>query len=253
LLYLKELFMHGNNNPEETLARWNAFSEACGSLREILKKRGAILTAPSDKARISFLQTPDCIQGIILNNLKTFLEICSETDLETKSSWDEKIFLWNFLKHFRWKLPTGTMELINDGDVIEILDGNGIQIFRSLKFFFITSYDIESFLCRHWSELFSRDESVTTQYMAYHQRCMATQTDTYYMMSDVPAHKVLELDSPGKIVGESSPVFCGPIFPATNSDRAEAVIHVFKPTFISSVGRTKPQPNQSLSLVDNVQ
>lgn len=67
----------------------------------------------------------------------------------------------SFLKKFRLQLQNPDfLNLINDGDVIEIYALNHQQLFRSVEFFDFCDYDLETMTFVPWMYLFERSDSI---------------------------------------------------------------------------------------------
>ncbi|MBC7420043.1 MAG: hypothetical protein H7328_04880 [Bdellovibrio sp.] len=220
-------------------------------LRLVLKEFGQIVPDPSSSVKENLSRLEAGQMNWINDNLTTYVTVMESTkaELPEATPWNEKIFLWNFLKHFRCKLPNGCMDLISADSVFEIIDPWGRQIFRSLHFFFITSFDIETFLSRPWHQLFARQESVNQAYAELHQKCMLTTEDIIYPMAYLGKHTVNELNSVGLFEGENEPLACAPIFDIAAPYSTTAVIHIFRPTRVFSTARNQlisPFSNHSI-------
>lgn len=216
------------------------FYELCDSLRKTLFSQNIFSTMPTDITRSYFANSPIENRVWIVSNLEKYLELCYNYQISnTTSVWSEKMFLWNCIKLCKWELPEGTMEILSPDDVIEILDKNGRQVFRSLNFFSLTSYDLESFLCLPWSELFERSMEDYEIYAQYFIKCLSDTTNNRYSLEHLPKHHVREIRSLGKLKGDNQPLFCGPVFDI-KTNTPVAALHVFRPSNLSRQEETRP-------------
>lgn len=227
-------------NEQTDLSLNKKFYELCDSLRQTLFSQHILSTQPSEVSKSFFANAPKENKIWIVNTLENYLDICHNYQISNTSNiWSEKMFLWNCIKLCKWELPEGTMDILTPDDVVEILDKNGRQVFRSLNFFSLTSYDLESFLSLPWSELFERSMEDYEVYAEYFTKCLTDNKNNRYSLEHLPKHNVREIRSVGKLKGENQPLFCGPVFDL-KTNMPVAALHVFRPSNLSRQEDPKP-------------
>src|ERR1019366_3529814 len=86
------------------------------------------------------------------------------------------------------------LDEIHDGDYVEIYDSSGVQVFANFEFCAMITYSIEEVTCRHWTELYERDEKHTSQIMAEFTKAFTTATGPFTPNIDV--HITKERENP---------------------------------------------------------
>lgn len=222
--------MQKSNQMSNTTVDEIRFFELCDLLRKLLLSQNIFSPSADDKAKSYFKALESNQKKAILINFEKYLEICKNyQDYCGTEKWSEKIFLWNCIKLCKWKLPDEVMERIQPEDVIEILDQEGKQVFRSLNFFSLTSYELETFLSLPWNELFAREAYDHDVYFDFFIKCLTATDDVVYPLDFLPPHSVKETQSQGRLQGENQPMFCAPVFDIKTL-QSVAVIHVFRPS-----------------------
>jgi hypothetical protein len=125
------------------------------------------------------------------------------------------------------KITSGGLEAISEGDVVEVLDHEGRQAFRSLSFFTITSYDLETILTKPFHQLFKRGQLVDEAMIGYFLKSLHAKEDKIIPIETASMHKVTEIQSPTPMQGINQDLFCGPIY-SMGEQTPSAVLHVFK-------------------------
>lgn len=160
-----------------------------------LAKRSGVAVAASRPGRLYFASLANAMQLAVLDNLRTYVEVCEDVTRDGKPLTDDYHFLWRMLLKRRLRPSAELFELFEDGDIIDVYDVNGfVQIFRNMRFFSVCSYSLDELLCRPWFELYARDERVTA---GIHATALTfasrTTPDTQYL--DLGEHVLEEIDS----------------------------------------------------------
>jgi hypothetical protein len=160
-----------------------------------LAQRAGVTVAASHPGRLYLANLEDARQVAVLDNLRTYVEVCEDVTRDGKSLTDSNHFLWRMLLKRRLRPSADLFELFEDGDIIDVYDMNGfVQIFRNMRFFSVCSYSLDELLCRPWYELYARDERVTlgihTTALTFASR---TTQNTQYL--DLGEHVLEEIDS----------------------------------------------------------
>jgi hypothetical protein len=158
-------------------------------------QRSGVTLGASRPGRSYFANLESATQLSIIDNLRTYVDVCEDVIRDGKPLTDDKHFLWRMLLKRRLRPSAGLFELFEDGDIIDVYDMNGfVQIFRNMRFFSVCSYSLDELLCRPWYELYARDERITA---GIHATAMTfasrTAQDTKYL--DLGEHILEEIDS----------------------------------------------------------
>ncbi|WP_374029129.1 hypothetical protein [Bdellovibrio bacteriovorus] len=97
-------------------------------------------------------------QEDVVRDLKRFHAICSEVKKENHSLKDVRFLTETALKHLGLTTDPEFLKLIEPHHLTEIYTLSHLQIFRSFRFFELSSYTLEDLYCRKWYHLYDREE-----------------------------------------------------------------------------------------------
>lgn len=87
-----------------------------------------------------FTKLPESDQTVLLRTVERYYEVMVEVKNEDRFLTKNPNTLWRILGRMRMRSCTDLFESLQSGDVIEIYDLNGRQLFRSIDFFSVCSY-----------------------------------------------------------------------------------------------------------------
>lgn len=148
-----------SESPLVPTAYAKTFTELGERAFTLLKEGGLDASAPSAQALQEFSKLTLQRQVHILNDLRVFCDLGSERVSEKKgfSREAEIDHFCRFLHHNRLRLPSDDfLDLINDGDLIEIYDVRCTQIYRSWTFFKVCSYSLTDLSVYPFDMLYER-------------------------------------------------------------------------------------------------
>lgn len=134
-------------------------------------------------------------QKAILDHFLIYYRILASAETDHIEFNDNLMLTWWALRELKMKPSSDLFSNLSKTDVIEIYDNEGVQIYRTLNFYNLTTYTMEDMLCTPWYELFSRDSKVTEQLMECMARVLKSETQGI-IHPDVADHVVKETRNP---------------------------------------------------------
>ena len=137
--------------------------EAIKSVSKLINLHGVPLRALSDREESKVRQMPINVLAPVLKAMTHYREVIAdiEKDKERSPIERDKHHLQAFLKKHRLKFADSQFtNLLEEGLLVELYSLGHQQIFRSVEFFNISNYDLETLVFVPWNELFYRDEKI---------------------------------------------------------------------------------------------
>lgn len=200
-------------------------------LREITSKLSDIFCSIKKHPRVyreetwaRFRTYDSKTQEDCLNKANTYLEICQSTLNSGSSLTNTKQMLWYAVRRLKLLPSDDLFEVIQENDVVEIYNSNGVQLFRNHRFFDICSYDFAELFIYPWYELYKRDNSVDEQIMFFANKIFSGEHKTTIAVSNIPYHKMQEIFSPEKFIMEMQEKYFSPLKPKSGSSNCTVAI-----------------------------
>jgi hypothetical protein len=131
-------------------------------LKDILQKRKINIPSTSELGVKQFLSLPIQVQNRITKNIQDYVEIIMETepDLSNEKSplETELKCLEGALTRFGLKPLDDISSYLTKGDVIEIYNKEGVQLYRNFEFFKNCSYSLMDVITNEWFILYERPQ-----------------------------------------------------------------------------------------------
>lgn len=125
------------------------------------------LKAYSETSRTHLLSFPMEIKKRALTKLMDYTSFVSAMQKSCVALKDDRSCLDVIQNKYGLKISKDFMDTIEDGDAIEIIDKDGVQVYRNLELLTLTDYDV-LFLCSfEWTDLFDRDPKITQDILGY--------------------------------------------------------------------------------------
>jgi hypothetical protein len=170
----------------------NQLKELLDSFAARMKNAGIQCVAYGDPAlKVLNALTPER-QRAVLSHFMIYYKILASAELDQVELNDNLMLTWWALKELRMKPGSRAFNHLDKTDVIEIYDNQGVQIYRTLNFYRLTTYSMEEMLCIPWYELFQRDERVTAQLMGWMDKIFKREID-FIVNPEVEDHVVREI------------------------------------------------------------
>jgi hypothetical protein len=137
------------------------------------------------------------LQQRILKALISYRVVLSSAHSQGINLAHSRSTAWAAIRELGLRPPSNLFEHLEEGDFFEIYTPEHIQIFRSLNFFYLTSYSLEDIFSYAWDELYSRSEVVTKEMFDSVSKVMNGERQGL-VKTDFPLHIVIDKFSPGK-------------------------------------------------------
>lgn len=172
-----------------------------------------------------FSDMPEHLQDALMAGFGSYVGVCREVLSEGGSLRDDQILLWRMFQKLKVHPPSDLMSQIGDGNVIEIYNGEFVQVFRNFNFFELCSYTLDDLLCRPFFQLFKREEWVTQKLMEVGFLFFSNQISGVYPWN-TGEHTILEIDSDERLLSVIENRIAAPLFNAAG--QVEAVVNVIR-------------------------
>lgn len=132
----------------------------------------------------------------VLNALKTYEQICSDT-IKEGYDLDSLSLIWYALRRLKLRPPSDLFKNLKKEHVIEIHDLTGLQIFRNFNFYDFCSYSLEELYCSPWSYLFQHEAGALEMILDFVKGVAVGKIDNVVDLESSP-HEAKELYSENK-------------------------------------------------------
>lgn len=131
------------------------------SLDKSFTRLGLTAVAPTSYSIDKFMQLPENQRQNIAKMINIYDKVLSENVIGGPSDKDiERLHLQRAVSEFKLKVvDQNVFSAIADGDVVEIYDAEGKQIYRNLMFCKLSSYSLLDVAVNTWQELYERPVS----------------------------------------------------------------------------------------------
>jgi hypothetical protein len=146
------------NAPSPSLP--STFRAHTEKLCELLQGEGLLVRPYNHNTLPYFHLLSEPEQEDVVTTLDFYLKTCIRTLAEKHSLRDARFFTKKAFEELQCTFPANIFDYIQDSTVVEIYLLNQRQIFRTLRFFEVTSYSIEDIYCRQWYHLYQREQDV---------------------------------------------------------------------------------------------
>jgi hypothetical protein len=159
----------------------------------LLRKHGQTVKGYTPSGVQHFNSLEKSQRETILRQFQAYSELCIQADAEGISLRDNKELSMSILKKLGVASPKNFFEHLEEQDIVEIYNTEGVQIFRNFVFYAHCSYTLLELLSHPWYELLERHGSMTKIIGEHIQVVLGDGNET--IPSTVPAHTMRELFS----------------------------------------------------------
>ncbi len=179
----------------------------------LLRKHGYEAKSYRDSSVIHFNSLEQTQRETIFRQFQKYSDLCAEVDSQDFSFRASKELTARILKKIGVVAPVNFFDTLDQGDIVEIYDANGVQVFRNFDFYEHCTYTLLDLVSYPWYELLERHESITGIIGGHIQTIMGNCNET--VPSTVPVHSMREIFSEEKRMFYSkfkyfAPLFSGP-------------------------------------------
>lgn len=167
----------------------------------------------SDISKVEFEQCSpaDCLR--VHEVLKQYFTLLHKVFHENKIKTSKDLFCY-VLKELDLQVSDSFIKSIDEKDVIEIYNLEGMQVFRNFQMFKLSNYTLLEMVCMHWFDLFERDQDITDE-IALRAREVLANIDSESQSWLIGDHLLKEKKSDQKDIYV---IQMGNIAPVTRSD-----------------------------------
>lgn len=163
--------------PASTTDNYLAMLNILNNLKESFLLRDHSMVEPTPQTVEKFLALPTDGQVEILDMISKYSQLIAEVpsggSLSAKDV--ERLRLQRAAADVKMKiLDENIFNLINDGDVVEIYDRKGRQIYRNLTFCKLSSYNLLDVAVNTWQDLYERPSNTIDTIMSRVMEVMTT-------------------------------------------------------------------------------
>ncbi|QDK38726.1 hypothetical protein [Bdellovibrio sp. NC01] len=177
----------------------------------LISEEGLSFRPYAREALTYFSLLDEALQRAIVVDLMNYYQICLDMRATGQTLKSTRVFTEKALDRLDLHIDPKELERIEDQHIIEIYDVDQRQIFRSFRFFEVSSYTLEDLLCRRWYHIFLRPPE--------HEAAFQAKVNEFFTASE---KKTMELGLPECPVSESETLERLKIF---------AQVHRFVPLF----------------------
>lgn len=137
------------------------FKALCEELCSFIEQEG-MAVRPYSRPGLSYFQLlSEEEQGIAVQTLQNYLEVCRSVYKEGRNLKDASFLVHKGLEFFNYQCHSSIYELLEkESRIVEFYTPHNTQIFRTINYFEFASYTIEDLYCRPWNHLYIRDEEI---------------------------------------------------------------------------------------------
>lgn len=157
----------------------------------LISEEGLSFRPYAREALTYFSLLDERLQRAIVLDLMNYYQICLDMRSSGIPLKNTRQFTEKALDRLDLRIDPKELERIEDQHVVEIYDVEQRQIFRSFRFFEVSSYTLEDLLCRRWYHIFVRPPE--------HEAAFEAKVNEFFAM---PVKKTMELGLPESPVAE---------------------------------------------------
>ncbi len=193
------------------IATFKSLSE---SICKLVHDEGIVIRPYSNPRLPFFLSLDEAEQKSALANLKAYLDICESVKAKGYSLKDTRLLTDEALERLNLSADKKDLNVIKHNHLVEIYNLQHTQIFRSFRFFEVSSYTLEDICCRKWWHLYERsaeNESLIQKIVA---DFLATENKTALKVK-MPQHLIREKDTLERLIVRTQLLWIIPLFRGT--------------------------------------
>jgi hypothetical protein len=161
------------------------------------------------------------IKGIIENFIK-YYEICQKFRKQQLNLRNNNEFVKYALKLMELKAPEVFFDHVAADDIVEIYNTQGIQVFRNIRFFEVTSYSLADLLVFEWYNLYDRPKVVIEKIFERVDTILKNEHELLPM--DIPTHLLKEIKAQPIQVSDVTFKNISPLF-SYSGEKAGFILH----------------------------
>jgi hypothetical protein len=147
---------HHESNP---LSEFELLLKACVRFAETMKDIKIPVTASCSKSEKHAKSFKEDVLKELRRHIDEYTDLLIDTHTRGFNPRDARQLSWAALSYLRLRPHPEFFSRIEKDDIVEFYNADQIQIFRSLRFFELVTYDVLSILTQPWHILYRRQEN----------------------------------------------------------------------------------------------
>jgi len=147
----------------------------------------------SERSVMNYLEHPIEIQRAVRERLTSYSHLINEIVRERADITNNTFVLKRWLQNLKLSTLNEIYERIEDDNIVEVYNAQGVQVFRSIQFFYFCNYDLLDVETRAWNELYERHELINNRLFEIVYDLFASPNKVFNI--DVPPHPMREVFS----------------------------------------------------------
>lgn len=218
---------------KNTLYSNNAIKEVINYLEVSAKRFGIDFSGYTQISINKFYLLPVQAQIAIIQSIEFLTSILHSINPEIDRTRFEVESIYKTAKALKLKIPDDFLDVIEQGDIVEIYDFRSqTQVYRNLEFLRISSYDLLTAIVTPFPELFERDEKIGPLLIKRTEEAALKQTSV--KVWDIPDHQLTEKLHINKRIFNMKMKYISPIYSEIDNSRI-AWASTLRATLIGSV------------------
>ncbi len=199
-----------------------ALTQALLGIARLGKKANIEITATSPEAMEFFKTLPETQQRSLHEQVSFYLKILKLGISEDRESLDltleeEKDLAQFALSELGLQLPDDFLDHVEQRDVIEIYNSDGIQLYRNFEFFKKCGYTLLDLISQEWFLLYERSSTITEAILSATKNCLLNGKGT--VAYNLPTHILRERYLKSGSVFEMKMKFLSPLWREGTKER----------------------------------
>lgn len=194
-----------------TLKNTELFRLLSSEVSEIGRQVGVRIVPFRDPSLPFFSRMGEAHQTAALADLRSYLKVCRTVIASDGDLKDPITLTWNGIKEMNLRPSSDLFNHITDGDIVEIHNPEGIQIFRNFDFYACCSYSLEELYSFSWNYLYTRDPRIIATIVKI-ATAIYNGSIRNTVVTNLPVHTIEELYSPFKYKILAEVPFISPLF-----------------------------------------
>ncbi|MDG0818093.1 hypothetical protein [Bdellovibrio svalbardensis] len=171
-----------------------------------------VLIRPFSNPRLSFFATlPKETQKVVLNDMNSYRKLCETMKLRGQSLQSTRELTEQALLQLGLQANPDHLDVIENHHLVEIYNLNHTQIFRSFKYFEVSSYTLEDIYCRKWWNLYERSAEDESTIQKIVSEFLGTSEKTIQRVQ-MPEHIIREKETLERLVIKTQILWLIPLY-----------------------------------------
>ncbi|CAB5221152.1 hypothetical protein UFOVP244_93 [uncultured Caudovirales phage] len=149
---------------QSSKSNFDTYRVAIGEFEALIQREAKIPPRRSvDSLWADFNNAPEAVQSAAIHQVKSYTELLADAVRNKIPLTNDKQLAWFAMRKLGLIPPSDFLNHVADGDIIEIYNPEGVQIFRSFEFYKLIQYSIADITFHAFDSLWRRDQKILAQ------------------------------------------------------------------------------------------